>query len=36
MIVIDSSALLEVLLRSPRALQIEKLIFAPQAALHAP
>jgi predicted nucleic acid-binding protein len=36
MIVIDSSALLEVLLRSPRAPEIEKRIFASQASLHAP
>lgn len=36
MIVIDSSALLEVLLRSPRAPEIEKRIFASHEALHAP
>jgi len=36
MIVIDSSALIEVLLRSPRAAVIEKRIFAPYETLHAP
>jgi predicted nucleic acid-binding protein len=36
MIVIDSSALLEVLLRSPRAPEIEKRIFAAHETLHAP
>ncbi len=36
MIVIDSSALLEVLLRGPRAPEIEKRIFAPHETLHAP
>jgi predicted nucleic acid-binding protein len=36
MIVIDSSALLEVLLRGPRAPAIEKRIFGPQETLHAP
>ena len=36
MMVIDSSALLEVLLRGPRALEIEKCIFAPHETLHAP
>jgi predicted nucleic acid-binding protein len=36
MIVIDSSALVEVLLRSPRAAEIEKRIFASHETLHAP
>jgi hypothetical protein len=36
MIVIDSSALIEVLLRSPRAAEIEKRIFASHETLHAP
>jgi predicted nucleic acid-binding protein len=36
MIVIDSSALIEVLLRSPRAAEIEERIFAPHETLHAP
>jgi predicted nucleic acid-binding protein len=36
MIVVDSSALLEVLLRSPNAQEIEELIFNPAETLHAP
>lgn len=36
MIVVDSSAVLEVLLRSPRAPEIEKRIFAANESLHAP
>jgi predicted nucleic acid-binding protein len=36
MIVIDSSARVEVLLRSPRAAEIEKRIFVSHETLHAP
>ena len=36
MIVIDSSAVLEVLLRSPTGLEIEERIFSPQETLYAP
>jgi len=36
MIVIDASALIEVLLRTSRAAAVEALIFAPNATLHAP